>query len=148
MDKYQSIANNAVLKHFRDQRGKTLMNLAQNTCSIENAIASLLCPEIVEERGYIFISEFYNNDIGSLEKLHDYDKKKIEMLVNSWSLSELILGDESLLKDPIVEEFGKVIKYFWEMRFKALFPNRNIVVEIGARIMGESGLTVTVYQND
>ena len=70
------------------------------------------------------------------------------MFVNSWSLADffLLASDESVHKDKIIEEFGKVIKYFWELRFKEIFPERSVVVEVRNGIMGERGLTVTVYQ--
>jgi hypothetical protein len=71
------------------------------------------------------------------------------MFVNSWSLADFFLqaSDESVHKDEIIEEFGKVIQYFWRIRMKELFPEKKIVVELGDAIMGERGLTVTVYQN-
>ena len=124
------------------------MNLAHNTCNIENALAitSLLWPEIVEVKEYIFVAEFYNGGVEELEKQFNNDKRKIEMFVNSWSLSDLLLEDNSLHKDPLIEAFGETIRFFWEMRFRSLFPSRNIIVEIGDEIMGERGLTVTVYQ--
>ena len=45
-----------------------------------------------------------------------------------------------------IEEFAKAIQYFWQLRVNSLFPSRDIVVEIGEEIMGEEGLTVTLYQ--
>lgn len=136
------------LQRFQDPRGISLMNHVKNSYNAEVAIAmaSLFCPEIVEEKGYIFISEFYNGNVENLEKQFNYDKKQIEMFVNSWSLADLILNDDSIDVDELVDEFGKIIKHFWELRFQRLFPERNIVVEIGDKIMGERGLTVTVYQ--
>lgn len=131
-------------------RGKSLMNHAANTYGIEAtlAISNLLCPEVVEIKDCIFISEFYNGNIDSLVEQYNGDRKKIEMYVNSWSLADffLLASDESVHKDEIIEEFGKVIKYYWKLRFKAIFPERNITVEVRDGIMGELGLTVTVYQ--
>lgn len=148
MKRYESIVNSDVLQHFQDPRGKSLMNHVYNSYNIDAAlaIAGLFCPEVVEVNDYIFISEFYNGGIDDLEQQFKYDRKKIEMFVNSWSLADLILNDSSIHNDKLVDELGKVIKYFWELRFQRLFPERNIVVEIGDKIMGERGLTVTVYQ--
>ncbi len=150
MKKYESIVNNGIMKYFIEIRGKTLMNHAANSCNIENtlAVASVFCPEIIEVKDYIFISEFYNNNIDSLEETYGKDKRKIEMFVNSWSLTDFFLqGNEELMNlDDLIEEFGKVIKYFWTIRFKELFPDKNIIVKTGFEILGESGLTVTVYQ--
>lgn len=150
MKRYESIVNNNIMQYFQEIRGRTLMNHAANTCGIEAtlSVASVLCPEIVEVNDYIFIAEFYNGDVDSLEQQFNYDRTKIEMFVNSWSLADffLLASDESVHNDYLIEEFGKVIKHFWENRFKQLFPDKTIVVEVGDRIMGERGLTVTVYQ--
>lgn len=150
MEVFKSIANDGILGHYKQIRGRSLMNHASNTCGIEEtiAVASLYCPEIVEVNGCIFISEFYNGNIDRLEKLYGGDRLEIEMFVNSWSLSGffLLANDESAWNDEIVEEFGKILKYFWDRRLKELFPQREIVVELGYEIMGEIGLTITVYQ--
>ena len=68
--------------------------------------------------------------------------------MNSWSLADFFLqaSDESVHSDRMIEEFGKVIQYYWQRRLNELFPQKNIIVEIGDEIMGENGLTVTVYQ--
>lgn len=58
----------------------------------------------------------------------------------------MLASDESVYKDKLIEEFGKAIKHFWELRFNEIFPERNVLVEVGDGIMGERGLTVTVYQ--
>lgn len=150
MKVYKSIADNEIMKHFKTIMGRSLMNHASNTCGIEEtlAVASVLCPEIIEVNGCIFISEFYNGNIDSLEEQFKYNKKEIEMFVNSWSLADFFLqaSDESVHKDEIIEAFGKVIQYFWGMRMKELFPDKKIIVELGDEIMGERGLTITVYQ--
>jgi hypothetical protein len=147
---YKSIVNSEIMQYFSEIRGKSLMNHAANTCGIEStlAIANLLCPEVVEINDCIFISEFYNGNIDSLVEQYNGDKKKIEMFVNSWSLADLFLlaSDESVHKDEIIEEFGKVIKHFWKLRLNELFPGKCIIVEVRDGIMGERGLTVTVYQ--
>lgn len=149
MTKYESIVSSKIMEHFV-ARGKTLMNHAANTCSIEKtlAAASVLCPEIIEVEGYIFISQFYNGNIDDLKVQYNGDKRKIEMFVNSWSLADffLLASDDLVHNDDIIEEFGKVIKYFWNLRLKELFPSREVAVEIGYEIMGERGLAVTVYQ--
>ena len=150
MKSFNSIVDASVMGHFRDRRGSSLMNIAFNTCSIEQvlSVASVLCPEIVEVNGCIFISEFYNGRIDDLERQFNYDRKQIELFVNSWSLADFFLqsSDDSVHIDGIIEEFGKVLKYFWEKRMRELFPDRSIMVELGDEIMGERGLTITMYQ--
>jgi len=48
--------------------------------------------------------------------------------------------------DKIIDEFSKVLVYYWNRRAKELFPDRNIIVKVGNEIMGELGLTITMYE--
>lgn len=124
------------------------MNHVANSYDIETAIsfASLFCPEIIEVDDCIFISEFYNGNIMKLRKLYK-NTKDIEMFVNSWSLQSLVKECDVINSSgDYIEEFAKAIQYFWQLRVNSLFPSRDIVVEIGEEIMGEEGLTVTLYQ--
>ena len=83
-----------------------------------------------------------------LEKQFNYDKTQIEQWVNSESLGDFFIGKytKSLDNDKIIDEFAKVLVYYWSRRAKELFPDRNIVVEVGNEIMGELGLTITMYE--
>ena len=83
-----------------------------------------------------------------LEKQFNYDKTQIEQWVNSQSLGDFFIGKytKSLDNDKIIDEFAKVLVYYWSRRAKELFPDRNIVVEVGNEIMGELGLTITMYE--
>lgn len=150
MKTYKSIIDEKILSDFSEIRGRTLMNHVANSYNIEMAIgfASLFCPEIIEVDGCIFISEFYNGDITELRKYYN-NTKDIEMFVNSWSLQSL-LKDCDVLDYSVnyIEEFAKAIQYFWQIRVNSLFPNRNIIVEIGEGIMDEEGLAVTLYQKN
>jgi hypothetical protein len=148
MKKHGSIVREKILNEFSEIRGRSLMNHVSNSYNIETAIgfASLYCPEVIEIEGCIFIAEFYNGNIDSLKQQHA-DKKNIEMFVNSWSLSSLLADDEKLNYDiNYIDEFAKAIQYFWQLRMNVLFPDKNVVVEIGDGIMGEEGLAITVYQ--
>ncbi|TJY42398.1 hypothetical protein E5161_10415 [Cohnella pontilimi] len=150
MRMYEGITNEELLKCFANPMGKTMMNHAFNACSIESylAIAAVLSPRIIEAKGCFFISEFYNGNIESLEQEFNFDKEKIEKHVNSWSLTDffLLARDSSLDNDDIYFEFCKIIKYFWELRFKELLPNVKFKVEIMDNFMGESDKAITVYQ--
>lgn len=150
MKVFQSIVSADIMKYFRNVRGASLMNNAANTCSIEQVLsaASIFCPEILEVNGCIFIAEFYNGNIIDLERVYEYDRKQIELYVNSWSLEDffLLACDDSVQVDEIIEAFGTTLQYFWKIRMRQLFPGRNIAVELGYEIMGEQGLSITVYQ--
>lgn len=148
MTVFQSIVDEKILQNFSEVRGRSLMNHVANSYSIEMAIgfASLFCPEVVEDDGCIFISEFYNGDIEGLKKLYK-SRKEIEMFVNSWSLTSLLKDfDELDYSKSYIDEFAKAIQYFWQIRFNFLFPDKDIVVEIGEEIMGEYGTSITAYQ--
>jgi len=126
------------------------MNHVANTCSIDDfiAVSSVLCPEIIEIEGYIFISEFYHNNIAGLKKQFDNNRKNIEQWVNSWSLGDFFVAayTDSIENERIIKQFGDVLVYFWKRRLNELFPDKKIIVEIGENIMGENGLTITIYQ--
>lgn len=150
MKKYKSIINEKILNDFSEIQGRSLMNHVANSYNIEMAIgfASLFCPEIIEVDNCIFISEFYNGNIDELKKNYN-NTRDIEMFVNSWSLQSLIKDCESLdYSVNYIDEFAKAIQYFWQIRVNLLFPNRNVIVEIGNEIMGEEGLAVTLYQKE
>ena len=148
MKKYKSIVNEMILNDFSEIRGRSLMNHVSNSYDIEMALgfASLYCPEIIEVDGCIFIAEFYNGNIESLKKQFK-NRKNIEMFVNSWSLTSLLVYNEKINYNiNYIDEFAKAIQYFWQIRVHEIFPDRNVVVEIGEKIMGEDGLSVTMYQ--
>ena len=150
MKKYKSIINEKILNDFSEIQGRSLMNHVANSYNIEMAIgfASLFCPEIIEVDNCIFISEFYNGNIDELKKYYN-NTRDIEMFVNSWSLQSLIKDCGSLDHSVnYIDEFAKAIQYFWQIRVNLLFPNRNVIVEVGNEIMGEEGLAVTLYQKE
>ena len=50
--------------------------------------------------------------------------------------------------ENVLREFGKALVYFWKKRVNELFPNRNIVVEMGMELFGEFGLSITLYEEE
>ncbi|RKP55572.1 hypothetical protein D7Z26_10340 [Cohnella endophytica] len=147
---HSSIANNQILNKFNNIMGITLMNNASNTCTIEQhiSVASVLWPEIIEDEDCIFVSQFYNGNISGLRQQFNNDRRKVEMFVNSWSIGDFFLmsSDISVQNEEIIDEFAKILQFFWNLRVKELFPDREIIVELGIEIMGELGLTITMYQ--
>ncbi len=86
--------------------------------------------------------------VTELEQAFGYDKKLIEMHVNSWSLGDFFIGcnDEIMDDEVVLTQFGHVLEYYWMRRSKEVFPERKIKVELGNAIMGEYGLTITMYE--
>lgn len=58
---YQSIVNEQIFNEFKEQRGITLFNHSANSNYIEDfiSVAYVLCPNIIEVNGYVFIADFY-----------------------------------------------------------------------------------------
>lgn len=75
-------------------------------------------------------------------------KKLIEQWVNSWNIGDLFINctDESYQNDSLIMQFCDVLVYNWQQRLKELFPHKKIIVETGYEIMGELGVTITVYE--
>lgn len=153
----KGIVDNQIFEEFEEQKGISLFNHAANSCCIDDflSIAYILCPDIVEVNGYIFISDLFDEQgdealdkVTRLEKQFNYDKMQIEQWVNSRSLGDFFIGSytKSMDNDKIIDEFAKVLVYYWSKRVGELFPNRNIVVKTGNEIMGELGLTITIYE--
>lgn len=134
-----------------------LIQYATYKCKIDGLIASayLFCPQIIQVNNYVFIKQFWNYSIeesaervSRLEEQYSNDKKSIEMSVNTWSIGDFFVGESSELMDneKVIQQFGSAIVYFWKCRVKELFPEKEIIVELGNDLMGEFGLCVTLYE--
>ncbi|WP_335994595.1 hypothetical protein [Fusobacterium polymorphum] len=155
---YKSIIDKNIKKEFKDSDWcSSLMYYGTWGCKIDGLIAAayLFCPEIIEIEGHIFIKEFCNFEEGEeMEFLNDLkqyysNKKDIEMSVNTWSIGSFFLGDIELMdNENVLIEFGKALVYFWKKRVDELFPNRNIVVEMGMELFGEFGISITLYEEE
>jgi hypothetical protein len=153
----KGIVDNQIFQEFEEQKGISLFNHSANSCCIDDflSIAYTLCPDIIEVNGYIFISDLFDakgekalKKIRQLEEQFNYDKIKVEQWVNSRSLGDFFIGSytKSMDNDKIIDEFAKILVYYWSRRVRELFPDRNIIVKIGNEIMGELGLTITMYE--
>ena len=71
------------------------------------------------------------------------------MSVNTYTLCDFFLGDnEQINSENVLTEFGKALVYFWKKRVDELFPNRNIIVEMGMELFEEFGLCITLYEEE
>jgi hypothetical protein len=154
---YKSVVDENILEKFETQRGITLFDHSANSNFIDDFISAayVLCPNIIEVDGYVFIADFFKatnqealDKLRRLEVQFSGDKKQIEQWVNSWSFGDFFIGKNcsSMDNEEILSQFGDILVFYWSRRVKELFPNRNIVVEYGEAIMGECGLTITLYQ--
>lgn len=112
-------------------------------------------PWFYSDRRIYFCFRFFEDEgeeaIKKIEKLEERfskNKKLIEQWVNSWSIGDLFINctDESYQNDSLIMQFCDVLVYNWQQRLKELFPHKKIIVETGYEIMGELGVTITVYE--
>ena len=155
---FESVINSSIFNEMEKINWCTdLAQYATYKCNIDGLIASayLFCPPIIQVKDYIFIKQFWNcsdeestNYIDKLEEQYHFDKKTIEMHVNTWSIGDFFVGNTDELMDniEILNQFGNAIVYFWQRRVKDLFPDRKIIVRLGNNLMGEFGLCVTMYE--
>ena len=160
--KYNSIVNSNIKESIKDSdwvEDLVHYGLFKNQMDGTLAAAALFCPDIICVKDYVFIKMFLENSdndeelimmVEKLEKKYDYCKKDVEMVINSWSLGDFFLCDNSQLpcSDENIYNFGEVLCYFWQMRVNQLFPEKSIVVELGYELMGELGLCITMYEED
>lgn len=160
--KYDSIVDNNIKEKIKDSdwvEDLVHYGLFKNQLDGTLAAAAFFCPDIICVKDYVFIKMFFENSddekelietIEKLEERYNYCKKDIEMAMNSWSLGDFFLEDNTSLScsDEVIHTLGEVLCYFWQMRVQQLFPERKIVVELGYELMGELGLCITMYEKD
>lgn len=157
---FDSIIDENIINEIKDADWcSDLIQYATLKCKISGLIAAayLFCPQIIQVKDYIFIKQFWNCNINEsiecitkLEKQYDKNKKAIEMSVNTWSIGDFFIGDSSELMDneKVIQQFGNVLVYFWKRRAKEIFPEKEMIVELGNNLMGEFGLCITMYEAD
>lgn len=156
---FTGIVESEIFNEFFEQKGINLFNKSCNSYSIEDFLTAsyVLCPDFIEVEGYIFLADLFEEredeaikEIRRLEDQFNFCKKDIEQWVNSRSFGDFFFGQDipAMDNDKILEQFGKVLIYYWRRRLKEIFPGRNIAVEVGSNIMGEYGPTITVYEVD
>ncbi|MEX5486185.1 hypothetical protein IC611_12295 [Proteus mirabilis] len=128
---HQSIVSNELIKQFPTDFPieLSLTNFVANCVGLEAVLAcsALFCPEIIEIDGVIYRSE--NND----QKVYPNDsygtdKKTLEMASNVFPISQFFLMEDDRASDDymLITVFSEVIKYFWNIRLKSLYPNKNL----------------------
>lgn len=155
---FESVIDSNIINKIEDANWCTdLVQYATYKCKIDGLIASayLFCPQILQIKDYIFIKQFWNcsaedsiNCIERLEEQFQYNKKAIEMSVNTWSIGDFFLGDsgELMNNEEILVQFGNAMVYFWKNRVKDLFPEKEIIVKLDHDLAGEFGLCITMYE--
>lgn len=149
---HKSIVSNKLIGQFPSDfpTELSLTNFVANCVGLEAVIAcsALFCPEIIEIDGVIYRSE--NND----QKVYPNDsygtdKKTLEMASNVFPISQFFLMENDKASDDymLITVFSEVIKYFWNIRLKSLYPNKIfefIITDDG--LYGEEGFCMTFYE--
>lgn len=155
---FKSIVDETIKNEIIEANWSTdLIQYSTYKCKMDGLIAAayLFCPQIIQVKDYIFIKQFWNcsveesiERIRRLEEQYGNDKKSIEMSVNTWSIGDFFIGDSSEFMDneKLIQQFGDALVYFWQIRVKELFPEKEIIVELGNDLMGEFGLCITMYE--
>lgn len=129
---------------------KVFLNHAANSVGIEDtlAVSNVLWPTIVEDDGYVFVADFYNQNLERLKTQFHNDKRTIERQVNAWSLADFFLmaSSPSVDSEVLITKFGEMSHFFWSLRLKTLFPEREFIVDVDENIEGERGLSITFYE--
>lgn len=147
MTKYPSIVSDDLLTEFENPLKDTLFNNAMWTCGVEERLGTIgmLCPEIIEVDGCIFVADFQNQERFDRMQL-TRTKYEIERWTNADSVADLFSSGVSVKNDPLLEAFANALQFFWSLRLKTLFPEREFVVELGMYLEGEEGLTITLQE--
>lgn len=157
--------DHSVYNQFNLYKGCDLFNHFCLGVNIEDFLATvnILWPDMIQVGEYVFLVDLFEERgeeaikaVRKLEEQFQGNKIEVEQWVNSWSVydyfgdvndGEYINRDSVLYDDEhMINNFCKIIKYFWEKRAKELFLDKKIVVEWGDEIMGELGLTLVMYQ--
>lgn len=157
---YRGLVDETLYKRFEYQNGSEMYVHATYSCRMEDLIAfsTILYPTFVEIDGYIFIKPFLEghdlDDTRWLEELErdcNFDRRKVEMWVNSWSIGEFFIGSgnaKAMDDERLIREFCKILEFSWKARAKEIFPNKEFVFETGYELMGELGFAVAFYQKN
>ncbi|WP_126631192.1 hypothetical protein [Dictyobacter alpinus] len=153
---YESIVKESLLSDFPDKGSPTLANYATNFVGLPAtlAVASVFWPRIVEVGDLIFLAEQYQpskDEIGLEryeQKRTQEERRSLERVMNASSLGQMFYAEklEILENEQLLDAFGETLKFFWALRLKNLFPDKDFVVEIGDNIGGEEGRVITFYQ--
>ncbi|MBL1181578.1 MAG: hypothetical protein HND27_10775 [Bacteroidetes bacterium] len=109
-------------------------------------LSSLFFPKVIEVNGAIFLEKNYKPETYSLwvEKYGD-DILTLEKMINHVHLYDIFAHCTDDIDDSVFENVGKTLQYSWEIYFKYMFPNKEIVVKY-TNNENEYGPTLFVFQ--
>lgn len=161
---YSSIVEEELINDFRDEYNLlTYLNVVGNLLPREFfiSVSAVLSPNFIEIENCIFWVSDKKNALNV--KINDrYNKVENEKYHNIFTVGQLFslwtqkwledhkLTDERDEKDYLLSmEVAKIIKYFWSLKLKEDFPDREFIFEIGdgtEDFYSEYGVCITFYE--
>ena len=148
----KSFINIDVIEKFPSQYpNKSFFNYVSNHVGVEGflSVAGVLAPDLINKDGGIFISENLPMLKGSMTTRFGDDTKTLERYVNLFCVSDfyLMAADEASQDEVLLLKFANVIKYFWTMYLRTLFPDKEFDVELSEQgLFDEDGICITFSQ--
>ncbi len=123
------------------------------------SVAGLLSPDIIEHNGGIY----RNLTVKSAEFLEQYSETPTKMLkekyhnilsvsqfLGCWIQEEKHTEERDKKDEELMVELAKIIEYFWNMKLKQDFPDREFIFEISDgyvdNFYDEYGVCLTFYE--
>lgn len=107
-------------------------------------LGKLIFPEVIQHEGGIFLSRNFSLEV--YQSMSARELLQIEKDINSVKLFELFEGCSDQLEESVFEEIGHMLQRSWSYYFNAIFPDKNVKVEL---VLDESnyGPIICFYQD-
>ncbi|WP_127559249.1 hypothetical protein [Saccharospirillum alexandrii] len=91
--------------------------------------ASIFWPNFVEFEGYIFTEGFSKDSVRGFESQKGSTPKSVEWVINHLHIADIQhYGCSDIAKDKLLV-IGKTLKEIYELKLRALFPEKPCIVE-------------------
>lgn len=130
---------------------RSYFNYVSNQVGLEGfiAVSGMLSPDITEVNEHVFLKENYPSLNGNLSSRFGNDRKTLERYVNLLCLSDfyLMAADEASDDEFWLLKQGEIIKYFWKLHLKELYPKKEFEFELTNNgLFDEDGVCLTFSQ--
>ncbi|WP_444882866.1 hypothetical protein [Microbulbifer sp. PSTR4-B] len=126
------------------------LNYVANCVGLEGilACAAVFSPEFVECDGMVFLSENVKGGLAQISSRYGSTKEQLEKFNNLTCLSDffLLAEDEACEDEYLMDEFGKVLIYYWRMRLAMKYPDRKFKFILEDDLFDEDGLCLTFFE--
>lgn len=109
------------------------------------AFAKFFAPNLIEMEGCLILEDRYDEEIYKQWKNRNESKEIIEKMMNLYEVKDYFHINTGIYTYEQIEALGNILKYYWGMKFKNDFPNRNIKVDVFEEEYQE--LYITIYES-